>query len=109
VDTVGGAVLAGVLPRMAYGSSVVACGNAGGARLETTVFPFILRGVNLLGIDSVMCPKEKRLLAWQRLVQDLPRPLLEATMQTVSLEDVPRLAQAFLQGQVRGRLVVQLT
>jgi len=109
VDTVGGAVLAGVLPRMAYGSSVAACGNAGGARLETTVFPFILRGVNLLGIDSVMCPREKRLLAWQRLAQDLPRPLLEAIVQTVSLEDVPKLAQAFLQGRVRGRLVVQLT
>jgi len=102
-------VLAGVLPRMAYGSSVAACGNAGGARLETTVFPFILRGVNLLGIDSVMCPREERLLAWQRLAQDLPRPLLEAIVQTVSLEDVPKLAQAFLQGRVRGRLVVQLT
>ncbi|AWR85390.1 MDR family oxidoreductase [Meiothermus taiwanensis] len=108
VDTVGGAVLAGVLPRMAYGGSVAACGNAGGARLETTVFPFILRGVNLLGIDSVMCPKEKRLLAWQRLARELPKPLLEATLQTVSLEEVPALAQAILQGQVRGRVVVKL-
>lgn len=108
VDTVGGAVLAGVLPRMAYGGSVVACGNAGGVKLETTVFPFILRGVNLLGIDSVMCPKEKRLLAWKRLAHDLPRPLLEAAMQTVSLEEVPGLAQAILQGQVRGRVVVRL-
>ncbi len=109
VDTVGGAVLAGVLPRMAYGGSVAACGNAGGVRLETTVFPFILRGVNLLGIDSVMCPKEKRLLAWQRLTHDLPKPLLEAAMQTVSLEEVPGLAQAILQGQVRGRVVVRLS
>lgn len=79
-----------------------------GARLETTVFPFILRGVNLLGIDSVMCPKEKRLLAWQRLARELPKPLLEATLQTVSLEEVPALAQAILQGQVRGRVVVKL-
>ncbi|ADD26958.1 MDR family oxidoreductase [Meiothermus ruber] len=108
VDTVGGAVLAGVLPRMAYGGSVAACGNAGGAKLETTVFPFILRGVNLLGIDSVMCPKEKRLLAWQRLARELPKPLLEATLQTVSLEEVPVLAQAILQGRVRGRVVVKL-
>lgn len=109
VDTVGGAVLAGVLPRMAYGSSVAACGNAGGVKLETTVFPFILRGVNLLGIDSVMCPREKRLRAWQRLAHDLPKPLLEAAMQTVSLEEVPGLAQAILQGQVRGRVVVRLS
>ncbi|MGK0618697.1 acrylyl-CoA reductase (NADPH) [Meiothermus cerbereus] len=108
VDTVGGAVLAGVLPRMAYGGSVAACGNAGGAKLETTVFPFILRGVSLLGIDSVMCPREKRLEAWQRLAHDLPRPLLETTLQTVSLEEVPGLAQALLQGQVRGRLVVKM-
>ncbi|GAO73874.1 MDR family oxidoreductase [Meiothermus ruber] len=108
VDTVGGAVLAGVLPRMAYGGSVAACGNAGGAKLETTVFPFILRGVNLLGIDSVMCPKEKRLLAWQRLARELPKPLLEATLQTVGLEEVPVLAQAILQGRVRGRVVVKL-
>lgn len=108
VDTVGGAVLAGVLPRMAYGGSVAACGNAGGVKLETTVFPFILRGVNLLGIDSVMCPKEKRLLAWQRLARELPKPLLEATLQTVSLEEVPALAQAILQGRVRGRVVVKL-
>ncbi|RDI95147.1 oxidoreductase [Meiothermus sp. QL-1] len=108
VDTVGGAVLAGVLPRMAYGGSVAACGNAGGARLETTVFPFILRGVNLLGIDSVMCPREKRRLAWQRLARELPKALLEATVKTVTLDEVPALAQAILQGQVRGRVVVQL-
>lgn len=108
VDTVGGAVLAGVLPRMAYGGSVAACGNAGGVKLETTVFPFILRGVNLLGIDSVMCPKEKRLLAWRRLARELPKPMLEATLQTASLEEVPALAQAILQGQVRGRVVVKL-
>jgi acrylyl-CoA reductase (NADPH) len=108
VDTVGGAVLAGVLPRMAYGGSVAACGNAGGVKLETTVFPFILRGVNLLGIDSVMCPREKRLEAWQRLAHDLPRPLLEEAMQVVSLEEVPERAQAILQGQVRGRVVVKM-
>lgn len=108
VDTVGGAVLAGVLPRIAYGGSVAACGNAGGARLETTVFPFILRGVSLLGVDSVMCPRERRLRAWERLAHDLPLNLLEASVQTVDLAAVPELAQAILQGQVRGRVVVDL-
>jgi acrylyl-CoA reductase (NADPH) len=108
VDTVGGAVLAGVLPRIAYGGSVAACGNAGGARLETTVFPFILRGVSLLGVDSVMCPRERRLRAWERLAHDLPLNLLEASVRTVDLAAVPELAQAILQGQVRGRVVVDL-
>ena len=78
-------------------------------KLDTTLLPFILRGVNLLGIDSVMCPREKRLQAWQRLAHDLPKPLLKAAIQTVSLEEVPGLAQAILQGQVRGRVVVQLS
>lgn len=108
VDTVGGAVLAGVLPRVAYGGSVAACGNAGGVKLETTVFPFILRGVSLLGIDSVMCPKPRRTQAWNRLARDLPLNLLEEAMQTVALEAVPALAQEILQGQVRGRVVVDL-
>ncbi|WP_018464932.1 MDR family oxidoreductase [Calidithermus timidus] len=109
VDTVGGAVLGGVLPRIAYGGSVAACGNAGGARLETTVFPFILRGVSLLGVDSVMCPRERRLRAWERLAHDLPPKLLEASVQTVNLAAVPELAQQILAGRVRGRVVVDLT
>ena len=108
VDTVGGAVLAGVLPRLVYGGSVAACGNAGGVKLETTVFPFILRGVSLLGVDSVMCPKPRRMEAWARLAKDLPLNLLEQAMQTASLEEVPRLAQEILKGQVRGRAVVDL-
>ncbi|GEM87618.1 MDR family oxidoreductase [Meiothermus granaticius] len=108
VDTVGGAILAGVLPRMARGGSVAACGNAGGARFETTVFPFILRGVNLLGIDSNFCPQPRRALAWQRLARDLPLNLLDSMTQTVPLEAVPQLAQQILQGQVRGRVVVDL-
>jgi acrylyl-CoA reductase (NADPH) len=108
VDTVGGAVLAGVLPRVAYGGSVAACGNAGGVRLETTVFPFILRGVSLLGIDSVMCPRERRLRAWERLAHDLPLNLLEASVRTVDLAAVPELARQILAGQVRGRVVVDL-
>lgn len=108
VDTVGGATLAGVLPRMARGGSVAACGNAGGAKLETTVFPFILRGVNLLGIDSNFCPRPRRLEAWRRLARDLPLDRLDGLTQTVPLEAVPQLAQEILKGQVRGRVVVDL-
>lgn len=108
VDTVGGAVLAGVLPRIAYNGSVAACGNAGGIKLETTVFPFILRGVNLLGVESVMCPKPRRVRAWERLARDLPLEHLDHMTQIVLLESVPALAQKILEGQVRGRVVVDL-
>jgi acrylyl-CoA reductase (NADPH) len=108
VDTVGGEILAKVLAQTAYGGSVAACGNAASPKLETTVFPFILRGVNLLGIESVMCPKEKRLEAWRRLAQDLPMEKLEATTHVVPLAEVPRLAQEILKGQVRGRVVVDV-
>lgn len=109
IDTVGGSTLAGILARMAYGGSVAATGLAGGNDLNTTVFPFILRGVSLLGVDSVMCPKAKRLQAWERLATDLPKPMLETALQTVSLEEVPALAQEILAGKVRGRIVVDLS
>ncbi|MBI5811823.1 MAG: oxidoreductase [Meiothermus silvanus] len=108
VDTVGGEILAKVLAQTAYGGSVAACGNAAGPALETTVFPFILRGVNLLGIESVMCPKEKRLVAWERLARDLPREKLEKTLHIAPLAEVPRLAQEILQGRIRGRVVVDV-
>ena len=109
VDAVGGTTLAGLLTRMKYDSSVAACGLAGGSGLSTTVLPFILRGVNLLGIDSVMIPLQRRVEAWNRLAQDLPLMHLEEAMQTVTLEEVPRLAQEILAGQVRGRIVVDLS
>jgi acrylyl-CoA reductase (NADPH) len=108
VDTVGGTTLAGLIARMKYNSSIAACGLAGGAGLTTTVMPFILRGVNLLGVESVMVPYQQRLEAWDRLAKDLPLDHLERAMQTVSLEDVPRLAQEIIAGQVRGRVVVDL-
>ena len=108
VDTVGGTTLAGLLTRMKYDSSIAACGLAGGSGLSTTVLPFILRGVNLLGIDSVMISLQRRVEAWNRLAQDLPLDHLERAMQTVSLEAVPRLAQEIIAGQVRGRVVVDL-
>jgi acrylyl-CoA reductase (NADPH) len=109
VDTVGGKVLSGLLPTMAYHSSVAVCGNAGGIELNTTVFPFILRGVNMLGIDSVMCPLEVRTEAWNRLVRDLPPQALGGMQQVVALEDIPALSQDILKGQVRGRVVIDLS
>ena len=106
VDSVGGTTLSHVLTQMAYRGSVAAVGLAGGSKLEATVIPFLLRGVNLLGIDSVMCPKDERLVAWQRLVTDLPLEKLESTTQDASLSDLPGLAEAILKGQIRGRVVV---
>ncbi len=106
VDTVGGRVLARALAETDYGGAVAACGLAGGADLPTTVMPFILRGVKLLGVDSVMCPPEPRRLAWARLARDLPAAVLDRMTQVVPLAEVPRLAEAILAGQVRGRVVV---
>lgn len=108
VDAVGGAVLSRVLSQLRYGCSVAAVGLAGGPKLETTVMPFLLRGVNLLGIDSVQCPSERRAQAWQRIAKDLPMDKLRAMTQTAPLGDVPRLASAILKGEVRGRMVIDV-
>jgi acrylyl-CoA reductase (NADPH) len=108
VDSVGGETLASVLKAMAYGTSVAACGLAGSNSLPTTVLPFILRGVNLLGIDSVYCPKERRVQAWKRIAQTLPLDKLEKVIQVVPLQDVPALSREILQGRVRGRTVVDV-
>jgi acrylyl-CoA reductase (NADPH) len=108
VDAVGGAMLARVLGQMKYGGSVAAVGLAGGAGLPATVIPFLLRGVNLLGIDSVMQPYENRLRAWERIAQDLPMDKLEAMVQPATLEDLPRLGADILKGQVKGRVVVDV-
>ncbi len=108
VDAVGGAVLGRVLAQLNYGGSVAAVGLAGGPKLETTVMPFLLRGVNLLGIDSVLCPRDRRETAWQRIARDLPLDKLHAMTQTAPLSDVPRLASAILKGEVRGRMVIDV-
>jgi acrylyl-CoA reductase (NADPH) len=108
VDAVGGKVLSRVLSQLRYGGSVAAVGLAGGPKLETTVMPFLLRGVNLLGIDSVLCPTERRAHAWQRIARDLPMDKLHAMTQTAPLSDVPRLASAILKGEVRGRMVIDV-
>ena len=108
IDNVGGATLAAVLPQISYGGSVSAVGLAGGHKLETTVIPFLLRGVNLLGIDSVQCPREKRLKVWSRIVRDLDLTKLEAMISEVSLEELPTKAGDIIKGQVRGRTVVNV-
>lgn len=106
IDAVGGSTLANVLSRLRYGGAVSAIGLAGGASLETTVIPFLLRGVKLIGIDSVMCPIAKRRTAWQRLATELPTEKLNETIVDASFADLPDLAKAILAGQVRGRVVV---
>jgi len=108
VDAVAGNTLASVLPQMKYHGAVAACGLAGGAQLKTTVVPFLLRGVNLLGIDSVMRPFEDRVTAWRRIASDLPMEQLEAMVQPATLSDLPALGAAILKGQIRGRVVVDV-
>ncbi|MBS0644198.1 MAG: MDR family oxidoreductase [Acetobacteraceae bacterium] len=108
VDTAGGTVLANVLAATVYDGAVAACGLAGGTDLPATVFPFILRGIALLGIDSVMCPLPRREEAWRRLAAELQAGDLTALTSTVELEDLPALAPQILAGQVRGRTVVRV-
>ncbi|MFP4450555.1 MAG: MDR family oxidoreductase [Rhodosalinus sp.] len=108
VDAVGGAMLARLLGQMKYGASVAAVGLAGGAALPATVIPFLLRGVNLLGIDSVMQPYDNRVRAWDRVARDVPREKLEAMIVPAALADLPELGRAILKGGVRGRVVVDV-
>jgi acrylyl-CoA reductase (NADPH) len=108
VDAVGGAMLARVLGQMKYGASVAAVGLAGGSALPATVIPFLLRGVNLLGIDSVMRPYADRVRAWDRIARDLPMARLEDMVVPASLGDLPALGAAILKGGVRGRVVVDV-
>ena len=108
VDAVGGAILARVLGQMKYGGSVAAVGLAGGVSLPASVIPFLLRGVNLLGIDSVTVPYERRVKAWARVVTDLPMAKLEAMVRTAGLGELPALGEAILKGGVQGRVVVDV-
>jgi acrylyl-CoA reductase (NADPH) len=108
IDSVGGNTLARVLAQTKYAGSVAAVGLAGGSKLEHTVIPFLLRGVNLLGIDSVMCPASRRIEAWNRLRTDLPLDKLDAMTYVAGLDEVPGLASEILAGKVRGRIVVDV-
>jgi acrylyl-CoA reductase (NADPH) len=106
LDTVGSQTLATVLAQTRYRGAVAACGLAGGNDLPTTVLPFILRNVSLLGIDSVMCPAPVRAEAWTRLGTDLPTDLLETMTSVHPMTEVPALAEQILAGQTRGRVVI---
>ena len=109
VDSVGGKTLAWLTRTMAYRGVIASCGLAGGIELNTTVMPFILRGVSLLGIDSVACPMAQRLEVWRRLATDLkPRQLETGIARTVPLAQLPGVFQGFLDGTVTGRTVVDL-
>jgi acrylyl-CoA reductase (NADPH) len=108
VDAVGSTTLANLLSMTRYGGAVAACGLAGGMDLPTTVAPFILRGVCLYGIDSVMCPLERRKEAWKRLETGLDRQKLASMTQEIGLSGVPEAAVSLLAGQVRGRIVVKI-
>jgi acrylyl-CoA reductase (NADPH) len=108
VDTVGGEILAGVLPAIKYKGAAAICGLAGGAGLKTTVIPFILRGITMAGIDSVMAPAEERTKVWSRLAMDLPKDKLDATTSIVGLQDAIKMADEILAGQVRGRTVIDV-
>jgi acrylyl-CoA reductase (NADPH) len=108
IDAVGSHTLANVLAMTRYGGAVAACGLAGGMDLPASVAPFILRGVALLGIDSVMCPLPLRRVAWDRLASDLDRGKLAAMTQEIGLADVVEAGRAIVAGQVRGRIVVRI-
>ncbi len=108
IDAVGGAMLARILGQMRYGASVAAVGLAGGRSVPASVIPFLLRAVNLLGIDSVMQPYEPRVRAWERIAADLPLDRLEEMVQPARLADLPGLGEEILAGRVRGRVVVDV-
>lgn len=108
VDAVGGTTMAHVLAETAYNGAIGSVGLAGGNTLETTVLPFLLRGVSILGIDSVMCAPARRREAWQRVVADLPLDKLDAITSVAPLADLPRLGKDILKGGIRGRLVIDV-
>jgi acrylyl-CoA reductase (NADPH) len=108
VDVAGGNTLANVLSQTKRGGAVAACGLAESMELPTSVAPFILRGVTLYGIDSVMCPMQKRLTAWQRLDTDLDKDVLESLSTEIAFDDLPAASAAILKGQIRGRTIVKI-
>ena len=108
IDTVGSTTLANVLSMTRYGGAVATCGLAGGMDLPTSVAPFILRGISLLGIDSVMCSQKLRREAWNRLERDLDRQKLARLTSEIGLPEVIAAGARIVQGQVRGRIVVKI-
>ncbi len=109
IDTVGGKVLARLLAEMNYGGTVAATGLTGGAELKTTVMPFILRAIKLVGVEVTTCPVSLRKEAWARLSRELPDDLLGQIFKVISLAEVPQFAENLLAGRVNGRVVVDVT
>ncbi len=109
VDSLGSHTLANVCASLRYGGVVAACGLAQGMDFPATVAPFILRGVTLAGVDSVMAPHARRVTAWERLARELPAEVLASNTETIGLADAPAMAAKLLDGQVRGRLVVDVS
>jgi acrylyl-CoA reductase (NADPH) len=108
IDSVGSTTLANMLAQTRYGGAVAACGLAGGMDLPASVAPFILRGIKLIGIDSVNCPMPARLAAWARIARDLDRTMLARMTQTIPLANVFEAGEQILAGKVRGRIVVEI-
>lgn len=108
VDTVGGVTLARLLASLQYGGSVAATGLVGGRDLATTVIPFLLRGINLLGIEATNCPLDRRQKAWARLARDMPMNLLDEMTTVVPLAEVPAVGEKILAGRIQGRVVVDV-
>jgi acrylyl-CoA reductase (NADPH) len=108
VDAVGGPMLSRVMKQLKYRAAAAAVGNAGGVDVPLSIIPFLLRGVSLLGIDSVLQPYDARVRAWDRLVRDLDLARLESMIEPATLDDLPRLAKEILAGRVRGRVVVDV-
>jgi acrylyl-CoA reductase (NADPH) len=101
-------MLSRVTKQLKYRCAVAAVGNAGGIEVPLSIIPFLLRGVSLLGIDSVLQPYAMRVRAWERIVRDLPMDALEAMVEPATLEDLPELGRRILKGGVRGRVVVDV-
>lgn len=108
IDTVGGQTLAGIFRQVAYHGVVAAVGNAGGAEFTASVFPFILRGVKLVGVESVLVPPAERLAAWERIARDLPGELIDRMTEVIPLAAVPAYSEMITNARVRGRIVVDV-
>ena len=108
IDTVGGNTLSRLIGQLKYGASVAVVGNAGGNNLSASAIPFMLRGINMLGIDSAMQPYENRVKIWERLNKDFPKSFFESITEVISLSDLPRVGKEILEGKIKGRLVVDV-
>jgi len=108
IDSVGGAVMGRVLKQLNYGAGIASLGNAAGVELSGNIMPFLLRGVNIFGIDSVACPMDRRAEIWAALARDMPRDLLAQMVTEIGLADLPACGKQILEGQVRGRIVVDV-